>query len=193
MSIFASDIQGCLIGFIFLQLHISDQSADFRGDGVGQPKSFYMFGKGLGCYVFFGEDHQIQGGLKYEQSDNQDGCRPGFTSTKYSTERKVRLSFDQGQEERTQGGQYMLVWIAEQGMHCVPQGSFGRIVGLATSAAKGKPKEFHCCRKKQWSTAGSYSGTCGRAHWRPQPTRNLSIGMLMKTSSSQALRLSPIK
>ena len=46
MSIFVSDIQGCLVGFVFLQLHISNQSADFRGNGVGQPKSFYMFGKG---------------------------------------------------------------------------------------------------------------------------------------------------
>ena len=37
------------------------------------------------------------------------------------------------------------------------------------------------------------SGTCGRVHWRPHPTRNLSMGILMKTSSSLALRLSPMK
>ena len=37
------------------------------------------------------------------------------------------------------------------------------------------------------------SGTCGSVHWRPQPTLSLSIGILMKTSSSLALRLSPMK
>ena len=37
------------------------------------------------------------------------------------------------------------------------------------------------------------NGECGRVHCRPHPTLSLSIGILMKTSSSLALRLSPMK
>ena len=49
----------------------------------------------------------------------------------------------------------MFIWIAKQGVHCVPQGSLCRIVGLTTTAAQGKSKEFHCRREEKGSTAGS--------------------------------------
>ena len=53
-------------------------------------------------------------------------------------------------------------------------------------------RRFTAAEKRSALLLGT-SGTCGRVHWRPHPTLNLSIGMLMKTSNSLALRLSPMK